>query len=426
MTTAQAPVDAPQQPIDYKTSKRLAASRDHRHRKRVGAHDMAPPEVLYYLAADPHAEVRAAVAGNRATPNPADLLLARDLEHQVRCHLAAKVAALVPALARDKDSRAYQTTLAVLDILVRDQVHHVRKVVAETLKHHAHAPTHVIGRLARDPEITVASPVLEHSPVLADDDLLAIIAEAPIPGALASIARRGVVSEAIADAISASDDDDAIATLLANPSAQIREEVLDRLVERAPDNPTWHRSFVLRPKLPGRLVKKLASFVATHLLEALRARADLDPATAAEVEETVMRRLQEEPGDLNGVPKSAGESAAEALAAALRLHADGRLGEPEVLTAITENIVFARAALAVLANIPLDLVARVLDSHSTKGITALVWKAGLSMLAASRIQQALGRIPSAKILRPGRDGSYPLTPDAMRWQLEFLTGLEGL
>jgi uncharacterized protein (DUF2336 family) len=425
MTGAHATAAASGRAIDYATSKRLAASRDHRHRKRVGAHASAPPEVLYFLAADDHVEVRASVAGNRATPHQADLLLARDVEHRVRCDLAAKVAALVPEFANDKDGHPYRSTLAVLDILVRDQVHHVRRVVADTLKHVANAPPHVIGTLARDREIVVASPVLEHSPVLMDEDLLAIIAEAPVPGALASIARRNRVSEPIADAISASDDDDAIASLLANPSAQIREEVLDSLVERAPDNPSWHRSFVLRPKLPGRLVKKLAHFVATHLLEILRTRDDLDPATAAEVAETVMRRLADESGDEDALAAK-GKSAAEALAEALRLKAEGALGEDAVLKAAAEDVPLARAALAVLTDIPLEPVGHVLDSHSAKGITALAWKAGLSMPAATRLQQALGRIPPAKVLRPGRDGGYPLTPEAMRWQLEFLTGLDGL
>lgn len=424
MTTARAPAAQSERPLDYAASKRLAASRDHRHRRRVGSHASAPPEILYLLASDDHVEVRAAVAGNRATPNQADLLLARDIEHLVRHDLATKIAALVPEFAHDKEGRAYQSTLAVLDILVHDQVHHVRQVLAETLKHVAHAPAHVIGKLARDREITVAAPVLQHSPVLTDEDLLEIIAETPIPGALASIARRGHVSEPIADAISISDDDDAIASLLANPSAQIREEVLDRLVERAPDNPTWHRSFVLRPKLPGRLVKKLASFVATHLLDALRTRSDLDPSVAAAVEETVMRRLAEEPGE--DAPDTARMSAAEALTSALRLKEEGRLGEDEVLQLVAADKMMARAALAVLTNIPMERVGHVLDSHSSKGITALAWKAGLSMLAAARLQTALGRLPASKTLRPGRDGGFPLTPEAMRWQLEFLTGIEGL
>ena len=413
-------------PIDYATSKHLATSRDRDQRRRVGANTMAPPEVLYYLAADVDIEVRAAVAGNRATPNQADLLLARDLEEKVRCDLAAKIAGLVPELGCAKQGQAYQAMLAVLDILVRDQVSRVRRIIAETIKDVAAAPADVIGRLARDDEIAVAAPVLECSPVLTDVDLLDIISHTPVPGALVSIARRGVVTEPVADAISASADEEAIACLLANPSAQIREEALDRLVEQAPENPSWHPSFVMRPKLPGRLVKKLASFVATHLLDALRTRSDLDRTTAAEVEETVMRRLKEEATADDEAPAPTGLSPAEALAVALRLKAEGTLSEDEVLKAAASDPILARAFLAVLTNIHMDLVGHVLASHSSKGITALAWKAGLSMLAATRLQIALGRIPPTKTMRPSRNGGYPLAPEAMRWQLEFLTGLEGL
>ena len=381
--------------------------------------------MLYYLAADSDTEVRAAVAGNRTTPHQADLLLAHDLEEKVRCDLAAKFSGLVPELARDTQGRPYQAMLALLEILVRDQVPRVRRIVAETLKDVAGAPAQIIGRLARDGEIVVAAPVLEHSPVLTDDDLLAIISEAPIPGALASIARRGIVTEPVADAISTSADDEAIASLLANPSAQIREEALDRLIEQAPHCPAWHPSFVIRPKLPGRLVKKLASFVATHLLDTLRARSDLDQSTAAEVEETVMRRLKEEEA-ADGALAESGLSPDDALAIAVRLKAEGALDEDEVLKVAASDVTLAQASLAVLTSIRMDLVGHVLESHSTKGITALAWKAGFSMNAATRLQIVVGRIPPAKALRAGRDGKYPLTPEAMRWQLEFLTGLEGI
>jgi hypothetical protein len=85
-------------------------------------------------------------------------------------------------------------------------------------------------------------------------------------------------------------------------------------------------------------------------------------------------------------------------------------------------MILARAEIAVLANMPMNLVGTVLSSHSAKGITALVWKAGLTMLAAMKLQTLLGGIPASKALSPDRNGGYPLTPDAMKSQLEFLTG----
>ena len=84
----------------------------------------------------------------------------------------------------------------------------------------------------------------------------------PIPGAVSASAQRAGVAGKVADAIVAVDDEAAIAALLANPSAQIREETLDLVVERAPARASWHPALVRRPLLPARLVKRVASFVA--------------------------------------------------------------------------------------------------------------------------------------------------------------------
>jgi hypothetical protein len=44
------------------------------------------------------------------------------------------------------------------------------------------------------------------------------------------------------------------------------------------------------------------------------------------------------------------------------------------------------------------------------------------MTGASRVQAFLGRIPPGHRLRPLPDGSYPLSPSAMTWHIEFFGG----
>ncbi len=440
-------IDPPARP-DYETAKRMAASPDTRKRVAVGSDAEAPPEILFYLASDAEAEVRAGVAGNRSTPHQADRVLAGDIAEMVRCRLATKIARLVADTVPDQQDETYQASLAVLDILVADQVESVRAIIAYTLKECSTAPAIAINMLARDAELSVSAPVLEHSPVLTDADLLSIIAASPIPGALAAIARRETVREPVSDAIgkkaggkqagkgtsSDDDDDDPIAALLANPSAQIREETLDHLLRTAPDKPAWHLPLVMRPKLPRGIAKKIAGFVAGHLLSKLSARTDLDRDTITAVNKIVTKRiktealaLKDEKGDKSDRGGAGGAPVKEytpneAIAHAQKLKAAGTLVEAEVLKTAASNAILARAELAVLANMPMNLVGTVLTSHSAKGITALVWKAGLTMLAAMKLQTSLGGIPASKTLSPDRNGGYPLTPDAMKWQLEFLTG----
>jgi uncharacterized protein (DUF2336 family) len=404
--------------IDYETQKELAQSAKPADRLKLAQSTSARPEVLYYLAADIDAGVRAAVAGNEATPVQADLLLARDRAPEVRVDLAAKIARLAPGLSREAHERLRKLTYEVLEILLRDQVTRVRQVIAETLKDVADVPPEIIRLLARDCEIVVAGPVLEFSPLLSDEDLLAIIAEAPIAGALAAIAQRAQVPADVADAIGASPDVDAVAALLANPSAQIREETLDRLVDRAPGIAAWHKPLVERRHLSAAVARKLADFVADHLLRLLSERRDLDPATARAVAAVVKQRLAE-------VPEAARAPAAGdgALERARRLKQQGKLDEAAVLAALGHDRAFVRAALAALADLPLEVIDRVLGAHSPKGVTALAWKSGLGMRAAHKLQLRLAQIAPAAALKPREDGGYPLSAEAMQWQLDFFLGL---
>jgi uncharacterized protein (DUF2336 family) len=407
-------------PIPYEESKHLSQSGSVRDRRRVAAHTGLRPELLYFLAQDADPTVRAAVAANAATPVQADVLLARDGDDEVRQDLARKIALLAPGLTAQEQDRLRRMTYEVLEILVRDQVTRVRQIIAEALKDVADAPPEIIQRLARDCEIVVAGPVLQFSPLLSESDLLDIIGKAPIAGAREAVARRRAVPAPVSEAIGGSDDIAAIAALLDNPSAQIREELLDRLVERAPAATAWHRPLVHSPRLSGGAALRLARFVAVNLLSILCERRDFDVETTRELATTVMRRIAEESG-AEAAPED--DPAEAALAHARRLHEAGKLDDAAVTAAIRGERVFAKAALAVRAKLPMEAVDKVLAAHSAKGIVALAWQAGLSMRTAVALQTGLAHIPQSAIVRPRPDNAYPLTQEAMRWQLDFLIGI---
>src|SRR3546814_9099870 len=162
--------------------------------------------------------------------------------------------------------------------VARDAAEKVRARLAEAVKDAADAPPDVVRRvievLARDTAIEVAGPVLEHSAVLSDDFLVDIVRAPSNSGAVTAVSKRRGVSARVSDAVASSGDDAAIAALLANESAQIREATLDRLVDLAPARPGWHAPTVARPTLSAGHVGKLARFVANALVEELRKRAD--------------------------------------------------------------------------------------------------------------------------------------------------------
>ncbi|HAY47351.1 MAG TPA: hypothetical protein DCY62_00140 [Thalassospira sp.] len=437
-------------PITYDEAKEMAASPDANVRGKLAQRHDTRPEILYFLASDNDSSVRRHIAANEATPIQADVLLTDDVDDSVRGSLAEKIAHLSAGLTPNETDKLRRMTYEALDKLARDQAVHVRQVISETLKDIAEAPQPIIQQLARDAESVVCGPVLQYSPVLTEEDLLEIIEGSSGRGALSFVSRRRNVGEKLADAIAASSDKDAISHLLGNKSAQIREETLDQLIDRAPDYPEWHQPLVNRPKLPPTAAGKLARFVAENLISVLERRKDLKKDQLEAVREVVQRRIasgefekrddaaENAPSVKNkkgekAQPASAGNAASNeeaeeggepAFEKALALHAKKKLTDKEVAKALAANDVkFARASLAVLAGIPPEAVTKVLNTHSAKGVVSLAWKAGLPADLAVKIQVKLGHVPPSQTLNPRNGNQYPLSEDDMNWQLEFFTGM---
>ncbi len=387
--------------MDYEKAKRLAADPDANVRRGVAQQADVRPEILFYLADDAEPDVRRAVAENRATPRQADLMLTTDADVSVRERLAAKVGALAPDLAKEDRQRIRELSDQVIEALARDQAVKVRQIVAEALKGSVNAPVAVIRKLARDIEIQVAGPVLEHSPLLSDEDLLEIIAAGPIKGALGAIAKRRQLAGAVSDAVTAAaiadpTEANSVRKLLQNQSAQIREDTLDRILDQATKIPVWHEPLVRRPTLPMKAVRRLAAFVGRSLLEALQKRPDLDASTARDVARLVQRRLEAE-----GAASEAPPVGEEAIAAAIGA------GKRDAVA----------AALARDSSLPATIVSSILASRSAKAVTALAWRAKLPMRQALQLQLRVAHIPPTAALNPRGGTDYPLTPAEMEWQL---------
>lgn len=404
--------------LSYEDAKRIAGNGDPAARAALARRSKIRPELLYFLAEDPSSEVRRGAAGNERTPPQADLVLARDADEAVRADLAIKLARIAPGLSEPDQKKAENLVVQALEALARDQARRVRLILSEALRNLAQAPPSVIRQLARDTEEVVACPVLEFSPLLSDEDLIEIIGEDPASGKLEAISRRRDLAAAVSDAIVGTDDRGAITALLANGSAQIREETLDVLVERARRIEDWQGPLVERPRLPAAAAQKLAGFVAHHLLERLKNRKDLDQATTLRVAAEVRRRLGEGGGHNPAVDE--GDALARAGAEADRLHDLGQLDDEALLPALARgDRELVRAALARLTGFEAGMIARILESGSAKGVTSLAWKAGLGMRFATQLQIRMAGILPSQALN-ARDGlAYPLTPEEMIWQLEF-------
>lgn len=396
--------------LRYEDARRVLESHQQKAKRELAAREDAPPEALYYLACDDDPEVRGLVAANRSAPIQANELLQDDTSAEVRGELARKIARLMPDIPAVERSAIQDRLIGLLEKLAEDELPRVRAIVAEEIASCPTVPRAIARRLARDAEMAVCGPILEYSPLLSDEDLIEIIATSGAPGAAAAIARRACVSTSVSDAVVTSRDEDAIGELLSNKGARIREDTMERIIERAPSIKTWHKPLVVRPELSMRAVRRIATFVSRALIDELRRTHDLDRETADWLKARAQSRIENGEEEAEPAPR---ESIRDAYAA-------GRLGDEIVMEAATTS---QRAsvvlALSLLSGVPATKIEEVMEAQSGRGIAALCWKAGLSMRTALAIQTYIAHVPQPNLVLPREGIAYPMTQDEMRWHLQY-------
>lgn len=410
--------------LSYEEARALAADPRTDMRWAIAHRRATPPEILYFLCSDDEGSVRLAVAENPSAPAKANLLLAEDAEEAVRIALAAKVGALEAEGTLPVGARARSITDEVLDRLSRDRVVRIRSAIAEGLKELPNAKPEIIRRLAHDVEILVAAPLLEHSPVLTDADLIEIIRTNPIAGALAAIACRAFVGPEVTEALVASRDTRAITHLLYNGKSQLQEHTLDALIDSAGEEPEWQEPLVHRPELAEHSAKRLAEIVSSHLLAHLTERGDLSPDAAAQVRAVVEDRLAREGLEKRSLPMPWAAETKERfrphIKRAKELLAQGQLTETTLTIALfTDRVDDVVAGLAVLGRLDLATVLDIIASHAPRPLAALAFQAGLSASFALELQVRVGRVVADRALKPLADGAYALSEGDLRWQLDM-------
>lgn len=399
MTQVQAEQPAPIATGDMRHIARYGAEPE---RADLAARSDTPPELLFFLGADRAPAVRARVAANRATPPQADRVLARDEDPAVRAVLARRIAALAPRLGPEVTDRLLRMAWETLCLLAEDAVAAVRVAIAETLADMPDAPRDLILRLARDMTPPVAEPVIRLSPLLSDSDLLALIFTPPAEFTRSAVARRRGLSAVLSDALVQTEDEAAIAALLENSAATIRNATLDHLIERAARRLDWQAALVRRPLLSPGAMRALAAIIADEWVGTLATRGDLDVATATALRDRLASRVAREPERADG---ASGLDEAAFIRAAARLDAQACI-----------------RALAERAGVAETVVRRAARLRSAKALISLAWRARYSPHVVVPVQTAVGGIPSEVALRAGESGGWPLSTEEMRWQVELLAG----
>jgi len=118
---------------------------------------------------------------------------------------------------------------------------------------HENAPVYIVISLARNEDWKIASPVLENSPLLTDQDIIDI-AMMRRSYHLAAIAGRRRLTEAISDILVERGNTEVSTKLVSNHGARISEHGFVRLINQAKTDRTLAAAIATRKDMPPELI----------------------------------------------------------------------------------------------------------------------------------------------------------------------------
>lgn len=136
----------------------------------------------------------------------------------------------------------------IVRILARDVENTVHATLAHNLRRARDLPPDVKRHMAEDIE-SVVLPILGKFLVLTDIDLIALV-RGGSPAKQTSIAARAHLSDTVSDAPIAHAHELAVVTLMANPTARISDDSLDKAVTRFANSDIVKKSMVTGGHLP--------------------------------------------------------------------------------------------------------------------------------------------------------------------------------
>ncbi|MBI3419889.1 MAG: DUF2336 domain-containing protein [Proteobacteria bacterium] len=284
-------------------------------------------------------------------------------------HTRADVAVKVGRRLADMNLAESEMALSqdIVRHLARDLAVQVRAALAVSVKSAKRLPRDVALRLARDVE-EVSLPVLEHSTLLTDEDLLEIISGQSAAKQQA-IARRENVSEKVSEALVEKGTEQVVTTLFNNPKAKIAEKTFDKAIHRFGDQPQVQESMVRRQQLPLAVAERLVARVSEALREHLIVHHDLPRDLISDV---IMQSRERATVDLLGGSRQ------DVLGLVRQLKETGRLTPSLILRALcVGDISFFEASLAVLAGIPLSNAQALVHDKGKLGLKSLYDKTAL-------------------------------------------------
>ena len=312
-------------------------------------------------------------------------MIVRQFLHWVRQAPAGERAEATSALARaylysdlSPDDRAAAEGAMIM--LLDDPSPLVRRALAEALASSDRAPQVVVHALAAD-QPDIAIPILAHSQVLLEDDLVDLIATGHADVQVA-IAGRPDLPRTLAAAIAEVGAAEACLALLENGEADIARFSIDRIVERFGHLAPIRENLLARDDLPMAMRQALLSKLSQTLAGFVAARQWLGSEHAEFATKDACEKAT--------VALAADTSYEEVSAFVQHLRHSGQLTAGMILRALLSgNVVLFEEALAELSSIPIDRVTAYVHDKNISGFRALYREAGLPEVAYPAFREAL-------------------------------------
>ncbi len=257
----------------------------------------------------------------------------------------------------------------IIQILAKDTAELVRRTLAVTLRNSPRLPHSVAIELAQDVE-SVAIPILEHSPVFSDEDLIELVL-AVTASKQNAIAARATISGPLAEVICEHAAEQAVETIAGNMGADLTDNAMEHTIGRFPGNSKLHENLVHRDHIPVHIAEKMVSLVSGQVFDMLINRHELPAQMAIDLAAGARERatidLVEQAGRTNDLPRFVSQ-----------LNLNGRLTHSLIMRALcVGHMPFVEHALAELSGVPHARAWLMIHDAGPLGLQAIFDRAGL-------------------------------------------------
>lgn len=212
-------------------------------------------------------------------------MLAQDKTEAGRCSLAQGISDFFEQkLTENERSLAGE----ILVNLIRQAELDLRQILAERLSTKENVPPDLIVYLAND-ELSVAEPVLLHSPVLSDIDLVFIVRSKPA-SYWQTIARRERITPVLADTLILTEDSTTVLNLIDNDKINLNKGSMKKLARVAMRNEALQQPLLSRPEIDSDVAIDLYMCVSQALRKDILGRFNIN---SADIERSLDHLVQE-------------------------------------------------------------------------------------------------------------------------------------